>query len=202
MRTVYCGCAAGLRGLGGLWGGRLEKRPASGLSGPSSDDRKRAFCRVTVPGRRDRRSDRRPPQGGSFIMDTISPKQRSEVMAKVRSKNTRPEMVVRRLVHGLGYRYRLHRKDLPGTPDLVFPGRSKVIFVHGCFWHRHADCPLARLPKSRQEFWVPKLAGNADRDAKQIQALRRLGWSVMTIWECEVRDLGKLERRIRRFLDA
>lgn len=135
-------------------------------------------------------------------MDTISPTQRSEIMAKVRSKNTRPEMIVRRLVHGLGYRYRIHRKDLPGTPDLVFPVRCKVIFVHGCFWHRHKGCALARMPKSRQEFWGPKLAGNAERDARQARALRRLGWNVMTVWECEVRDLEKLERRIRRFLDA
>lgn len=135
-------------------------------------------------------------------MDTLNPPQRSARMALVRGKNTKPELLVRRLVHGLGYRYRLHRRDLPGTPDLVFPGRGKIIFVHGCFWHRHKGCVLARLPKSRGEFWVPKLEGNAARDAHNICALRRLGWGVMTIWECQLRDTARLARRIRRFLDA
>ena len=99
-------------------------------------------------------------------MDTLSKAQRSERMSRVRGKDTKPELLVRRLVHGMGYRYRLHRRDLPGTPDLVFPGRRKVIFVHGCFWHRHPDpaCKLARLPKSRTDFWLPKLEGNRARD--------------------------------------
>jgi DNA mismatch endonuclease (patch repair protein) len=135
-------------------------------------------------------------------MDTLDEGQRSVRMALIRSKNTKPELLVRRLVHGLGYRYRLHRRALPGTPDLVFPGRSKVIFVHGCFWHRHPGCALVRLPKSRPEFWVPKLEGSAERDARDVRALRRLGWSVMTIWECQLRDMARLENRIRRFLDA
>lgn len=135
-------------------------------------------------------------------MDTLDPQQRSARMALIRSKNTKPELVVRRLVHALGYRYRLHRCDLPGTPDLVFAARSKVIFVHGCFWHRHVGCALARLPKSRGDFWVPKLEGNAERDKRNMRALRRLGWGVMTIWECQLRDTPQLESRIRRFLDA
>jgi len=135
-------------------------------------------------------------------MDPLDPAQRSARMALVRSKNTKPELVVRRLVHGLGYRYRLHGHGLPGTPDLVFSGRSKVIFVHGCFWHRHARCGLARLPKSRGEFWLPKLDGNAKRDARALRALRRLGWGAMTIWECQLRDAPRLVNRIRRFLDA
>jgi DNA mismatch endonuclease (patch repair protein) len=135
-------------------------------------------------------------------MDTLSSPQRSARMALVHAKNTKPELFVRRLTHGLGYRYRLHRRNLPGTPDLVFPGRGKVIFVHGCFWHRHEGCALARLPKSRSEFWVPKLEGNAVRDAHNIRLLRRLGWGVMTIWECQLRDTARLARRIRRFLDA
>lgn len=134
-------------------------------------------------------------------MDTLDGQQRSARMSLVRAKNTKPELLVRRLVHGLGYRYRLHRRTLPGTPDLVFPGRDKVIFVHGCFWHRHRGCELARMPKSRLEFWVPKLEGNAQRDARDVRALRRLGWSVMTIWECQLRDMTRLENRIRRFLD-
>ncbi len=123
-------------------------------------------------------------------------------MALVQSRNTLPERIVRRLVHAMGYRYRLHRRDLPGTPDLVFPGRRKVIFVHGCFWHRHANCALARLPKTRVDFWLPKLAANAERDARNARALRRLGWGILTIWECQLGNEGKLRKRIRRFLDA
>lgn len=136
-------------------------------------------------------------------MDTLTPQERSERMGKVRSADTRPEMVVRRLVHGMGYRYRLHRKDLPGKPDLVLPGRRKVIFVHGCFWHRHGDpeCRLARWPKSRLDFWVPKLTANEERDAKMQARLGELGWDVMTVWECQVRDTEALKRRISEFLD-
>ena len=106
-------------------------------------------------------------------MDTLTPAERSARMALVRAKDTKPELLVRSLVHGMGYRYRLHRRDLPGTPDLVFPGRGKAIFIHGCFWHRHARCVLARLPKSRGEFWLPKLTANAERDARSVRALRR-----------------------------
>ncbi|MFN0318468.1 MAG: very short patch repair endonuclease [Burkholderiales bacterium] len=135
-------------------------------------------------------------------MDTLKPRQRSERMALVRAKNTKPELQVRRLVYRLGYRYRLHRRDLPGTPDLVFSGRGKVILVHGCFWHRHKDCSLARLPKSRGKFWLPKLESNAQRDSRNIRALRALGWGVMTIWECQLRNATRLTSRIRRFLDA
>jgi DNA mismatch endonuclease (patch repair protein) len=136
-------------------------------------------------------------------MDTLTPQERSERMGKIRSTDTRPELVVRRLVHGMGYRYRLHRKELPGKPDLVFPGRRKVIFVHGCFWHRHGDpaCRLARLPKSRLDFWLPKLTANKERDANSLARLAELGWDVMTVWECQVRDTSALNRRIREFLD-
>ena len=136
-------------------------------------------------------------------MDTLSPRERSARMALIRGKNTKPELVVRRLVHSLGYRYRLHRRDLPGTPDLVFPSRGKEIFVHGCFWHRHraASCPLARLPKSRPEFWTSKLEANAKRDTRSVRELRRMGWQVMTIWECQLRG-ARLVDRIRGFLDA
>ncbi|MCY1222708.1 Very short patch repair protein [compost metagenome] len=135
-------------------------------------------------------------------MDTVSPQRRSEIMARVRAKDTGPEMVVRRLVHGMGYRYRLHRRSLPGTPDLMFPGRRKVIFVHGCFWHRHPGCAAARVPKARQEFWLAKLQGNSERDSRNVRALRRQGWGVMTIWECELKDMARVGARIGRFLDA
>lgn len=123
-------------------------------------------------------------------------------MSRVRSKDTSPEMTVRRLVHAAGYRYRLHGRGLPGTPDLVFAGRRKVIFVHGCFWHRHKHCALARLPKSRLAFWLPKLEENRKRDIRSRARLRKMGWSVLTVWECELKKVKKLEAAIRRYLDA
>jgi DNA mismatch endonuclease (patch repair protein) len=123
-------------------------------------------------------------------------------MARVRSTNTRPEMLVRKLVHGMGYRYRLHVRNLPGCPDIVFRKRARVIFVHGCFWHRHTGCALARLPKSRLDFWVPKLEGNKTRDETNKRELRRMGWKVLTVWECELKWPARLANRVRRFLDA
>ena len=136
------------------------------------------------------------------MVDTLTKKQRSARMALVKGKHTGPEMTVRRLVHGLGYRYRLHCNKLPGKPDLVFGNRKKVIFVHGCFWHRHDDssCKLARLPKSRLGFWVPKLEANKERDGRNEQALRAEGWGVLVIWECELTDAPALARKIRKFL--
>jgi DNA mismatch endonuclease (patch repair protein) len=123
-------------------------------------------------------------------------------MSLVRAVDTKPEMVVRRLVHSMGYRYRLHRRALPGTPDLVFPSRKAVIFVHGCFWHRHPDpaCRLARLPKSRLDFWVPKLERNAERDREAVEALQAMGWRVLVIWECEIKDAVGLRRKVDGFL--
>lgn len=135
-------------------------------------------------------------------MDNISPGERSEIMARVRSKNMRPELAVRKLVFGLGYRYRLHVRSLPGCPDLVFRSLRRVIFVHGCFWHHHAGCNLARIPKSRIDFWTAKLEGNHQRDEKNRKALHREGWRVLTIWECEIKNASRLENRVRRFLDA
>ena len=135
-------------------------------------------------------------------MESLSPAERSDIMARVRSKNSRPELLVRKLVFALGYRYRLHAKDLPGHPDLVFRKRRKVIFVHGCFWHRHVACALARLPKSRLDFWVPKLEGNKQRDQRNQKALNKEGWKVLTIWECQLKKLERLESTLRRFLDA
>lgn len=133
-------------------------------------------------------------------MDTLSPKDRSERMGRVRSKGSKPEMAVRRLVHGLGYRYRLHGKGIPGRPDLVFRSRRKVIFVHGCFWHRHPRCKLTRLPKSRLDFWKPKLERNRARDREVQKELRDAGWSLLVIWECEVGDVEDLTARIHSFL--
>ncbi|MBB3268553.1 DNA mismatch endonuclease (patch repair protein) [Azospirillum sp. OGB3] len=133
------------------------------------------------------------------MVDTLTPAERSERMGRVRSRHTKPELVVRQLVHGMGYRYRLHRRDLPGSPDLVFPGRRAVIFVHGCFWHRH-DCKMGRLPKSRPEFWIPKLEANKVRDRLNLGRLEAEGWRVLVLWECELRDLAALAERIRAFL--
>jgi len=122
-------------------------------------------------------------------------------MSRVRSEGTKPEMIVRRLVHGLGYRYRLHGRSLPGTPDLVFASRKKVIFVHGCFWHRHPRCKNTRLPKSRLDFWKPKLEGNRRRDLRNQRKLRRLGWDFLVLWECETKDVEELAERIVAFLE-
>ena len=137
----------------------------------------------------------------SRMADTMSPEERSRRMALVRSEDTKPEMAVRRLVHGMGYRYRLHCRDLPGKPDLVFRSRRAVVFVHGCFWHRHEDCPLARLPKSKVEFWTVKLEGNRERDARKVAALKEAGWRVLVVWECELKDKELLAQRLRCFLD-
>jgi DNA mismatch endonuclease (patch repair protein) len=136
------------------------------------------------------------------VVDSLTPEERSKIMARVRSKNSRPELFVRKLVYALGYRYRLHQGDLPGTPDLVFRPRQKVIFVHGCFWHRHANCALARMPKSRVDFWTGKLEGNRHRDERNKRTLALDGWKVLTIWECQIRDASSLEMKIRRCLDA
>lgn len=125
---------------------------------------------------------------------------RSAQMSLVRSRDTKPEMRVRRALHAAGLRYRLHDRRLPGTPDLVFPSRRVVVFVHGCFWHRHEGCSAARMPKSRLEFWAPKLKGNVVRDGKQRTTLEEQGWTVMVVWECETKDaavLRSLADRIR-----
>ncbi|MEO8737716.1 MAG: DNA mismatch endonuclease Vsr [Edaphobacter sp.] len=124
---------------------------------------------------------------------------RSENMRAIRSKNTLPEMAVRSLVHRLGYRFRLHRSDLPGKPDLAFPGRRKVIFVHGCFWHSH-DCKASLIPKSNRDFWLPKLLQNKTRDKKNLEALAQQGWNALVIWQCELKDNRSVGLRVKRFL--
>lgn len=138
------------------------------------------------------------------MTDKITPERRSANMARIRSKDMKPELHVRRLVHSLGYRYRLHRKDLPGKPDLVFGPQKKVIFVHGCFWHLHPDpdCADAKMPKSNTAYWKPKLERNVERDRQHIAALTEAGWKVLTIWECETRDMREVEQRIVKFLEA
>ncbi|QQN74704.1 very short patch repair endonuclease [Croceicoccus sp. YJ47] len=136
------------------------------------------------------------------MADKLTPERRSENMRRIRSKDTKPELIVRRMLHGLGYRYRLHRRDLPGKPDLVFGPRRKVIFVHGCFWHQHAECREGRTPGSNTGYWAPKLARNVERDEAARIALDGMGWSSATVWECEIADLDALAARLRAFLDG
>ena len=121
-------------------------------------------------------------------------------MQSVSQKHTGPELVVRKLVHGAGFRFRLHRKDLPGSPDLVLPGRRKVIFVNGCFWHGHEGCSKGRLPKTRKEYWYPKILRNKARDAEATTELKRCGWDVLTVWQCETRDIARLSTTLEKFL--
>lgn len=129
----------------------------------------------------------------------VKPATRSRMQA-VRGRNTDPEMRVRRALHAMGYRFRLHRKDLPGTPDIVIPRHRKVILVHGCFWHGHARCKRARLPSNNAETWRTKILGNQVRDERNVTALRDLGWSVLILWECEIRDATVIADRVERFL--
>lgn len=135
------------------------------------------------------------------MADTLSRAQRSALMSRIKSQDTKPEMAVRRLLHGLGYRYVLHDRRLPGRPDLVFPGRRKVIFVHGCFWHAHG-CSIASTPRSNKTYWSGKIGGNVRRDATTVRKLRRLGWGVAIVWECDTKssDLSRLASRLARFL--
>jgi len=129
-----------------------------------------------------------------------SPEFRRRTMQAVKSKNTAPELLVRSLAHRMGYRFRLHRKDLPGNPDLAFPGRRKVIFVHGCFWHGHDCARGARVPKSNRDYWTKKIARNKERDRAARAALARSGWKVAVFWECELRDQERLRGRLSKFL--
>jgi|ERR1035438_844814 DNA mismatch endonuclease (patch repair protein) len=133
-------------------------------------------------------------------MDKISTERRSANMRRIRSKDTSPEIALRRLIHGLGYRFRLHRKDLPGRPDIVFPGRRKVIFAHGCFWHQHPGCREGRVPSSRLDYWAAKLERNQVRDTESRALLEEQGWRVLVVWECELKDVAAVSRTVKRFL--
>jgi DNA mismatch endonuclease (patch repair protein) len=134
------------------------------------------------------------------VVDVFSAEKRSKIMAAVAGKNTKPEIVVRRLLHGLGYRYRLHAEDLPGKPDLYFAGRRKAVLVNGCFWHGHSGCTRAALPTSNAAFWQAKIARNVARDAVNVKRLKDLGIESFLVWQCELRDLKSLERRLSKFL--
>ena len=129
-------------------------------------------------------------------MDTLTPERRSWNMSRIKGAHTGPERIVRSLLHRHGYRFRLHRRDLPGRPDIVLPRHNTVILVNGCYWHRHANCSLAYIPKSNREFWQAKFAENVSRDSRQYEELVALGWRVITVWECETRKLEMLSERL------
>ena len=134
------------------------------------------------------------------MTDTIDPIRRSWNMSRIRGRDTKPEMKVRRLLHGMGYRYRLHRRDLPGKPDIVFGTRRKVIFVHGCFWHGHSCKRGRRVPKSNVEYWRTKIERNIERHSGQLDELAAAGWTGLTLWECELADTEAVARRLTAFL--
>ncbi|MGM4998257.1 very short patch repair endonuclease [Tardiphaga sp. 538_B7_N1_4] len=138
-----------------------------------------------------------PPRKSLSLLVTAPSAQRSWNMSRVKSRNTLPEMKVRKTAHALGLRYRLHKRELPGTPDLVFPGRSIALFVHGCFWHRH-DCPRATTPATNVEFWARKFEGNVVRDKRNAADLKKLGWHCVYVWECETKDDRKLATILKR----
>ena len=133
-------------------------------------------------------------------MDRVSASKRSEIMRNVKCKNTTPEMTVRRLIYAMGYRYRLHQKNLPGTPDLVFKGRKKVIFIHGCFWHGH-HCKKGKLPKTNIVYWENKIKKNIERDKTNYDKLKKLNWEILVIWACEIRNIDNLTIKIDYFLN-
>ena len=133
----------------------------------------------------------------SSVQDSVSLR-----MKRVKQRDTAPELIVRKILFAAGYRYRVHRRDLPGSPDIVFPGRRKVIFVNGCFWHGHENCSRASLPKTRFQYWNDRILKNRERDARSIASLEKLGWAVDTVWECQTRDMVSLEERLTRFLGS
>jgi DNA mismatch endonuclease (patch repair protein) len=134
------------------------------------------------------------------MADRFTPAQRSAHMARIKRSNTTPELIVRRLLHRLGYRFRIQQKGVPGRPDIALPGRRKAIFVHGCFWHAHENCPVGRVPKTRTEFWQAKFAANRERDARLEAQARRAGWSCLVVWECELKDESRLTSVLKTHL--
>ena len=134
------------------------------------------------------------------MADHLTVEARSRNMAQVKDRNTKPEMLVRRLLHGMGYRFRLHRKDLPGKPDIVLPKHRKIIFINGCFWHGHPGCKRATRPANNREFWDNKIDGNITRDARNTEALTAAGWEVLIVWECQIRDQEQLKKLLSSFI--
>jgi DNA mismatch endonuclease, patch repair protein len=137
---------------------------------------------------------------GSAMTDVFSSEKRSQIMSRVRGTNTRPEVIVRSIIHRMGFRYRLHRRDLPGIPDIVLSKLGKVVLVHGCFWHGHPRCRKSARPQSNSDFWIKKLDRNIARDKANQRALRRLGWRVLVVWECQLKSVGVVQKRLKAFL--
>ena len=133
-------------------------------------------------------------------MDVFSKEKRSDIMSRVGSKNTKPERIVRSILHNAGYRYRLHRRDLPGSPDVVLPKHKRVIYVHGCFWHGHKGCPRSKRPNSNVDFWEKKLDGNIQRDRINLRRISEMGWSALIIWSCEIRNREELLDKLLHFM--
>lgn len=134
-------------------------------------------------------------------MDVFSKRTRSRIMSHISGKNTKPEILVRSLLHRMGYRFRIHKKDLPGRPDICLPKHKKVIFVHGCFWHGHENCPRSKRPTTNVEFWNKKIDGNIERDKENIKKLKRLGWQTLTIWTCEIKNQEELKTKLISFIE-
>ncbi|EIM62984.1 very short patch repair endonuclease [Desulfobacter postgatei] len=135
-------------------------------------------------------------------MDVFTREKRSQIMSRVSGKNTKPELIVRSLLHNMGYRFRLHRNELPGKPDIILPKYKKIIFVHGCFWHGHIDCPRAKRPTTNKKFWNEKLNKNIERDKVTLNNLKQLGWDVLTVWTCEVKSIEKLRNKLFSFIEG
>lgn len=136
------------------------------------------------------------------MADTRTKEKRSEIMSMVRSKDTKPELLIRRLIYGMGFRYRLHCKGLPGKPDIVMIGRKKIVDVRGCFWHGHEGCKYGQLPKSREGFWREKINRNRERDSKNQRMLGEAGWRVLVVWQCELKNIDTLKKRLHEFIEA
>jgi len=136
------------------------------------------------------------------MTDRISPAERSALMSRIRGRDTEPEIAVRKTAHAAGFRYGLYRRDLPGTPDLVFSSRNAIVLVHGCFWHGHQGCPAATVPKTRAAYWIDKIEANRRRDQRKERQLRSLGWRVMVVWQCQTKDRRRLQGRLTRFLSV
>ena len=136
-----------------------------------------------------------------MMVDVFTKAKRHEIMASVKSRDTKPEKAVRSIIHRMGFRFSLHRRDLPGKPDIVLPRHGKVIFVHGCFWHGHTNCRKATIPATNTEFWAEKIAKNKTRDTKVKRQLKKAGWKVLAVWECEIAKPNKLLRKLKKFLE-
>jgi len=134
-------------------------------------------------------------------VDVFPKEKRSQIMANIKGKNTKPEIIVRSILHKAGYRFRLHRRDLPGNPDIVLPKFKKAIFVHGCFWHGHKNCKRAKRPETKKNFWNEKLSKNIERDRKKQKELKKLGWHALVVWQCEIKDKDSVLNKLRNFLN-